>query len=167
MRTLRLVSGQRRDVSRVLQWSIESLGAGGPDSSLTFQDWFLQSSSRTGPPTRRLSLLPHWQAYFLPLCIWEALGVVTSMVRKPLVELKDCCSKFKPLPLWPVPPLPQPSCWIRMYLLPSTPTILGSWALPGHWRPGHWNSREWGHSHQTETAKAVKPHKCQYLEVNL
>lgn len=68
MRTLRLVSGQRRDVSQALQWSIESLGAGGPDSSLTFQDWFLQSSSRTGPPTRRLSLLPQWQAYFLPLC---------------------------------------------------------------------------------------------------
>ena len=68
MRTLRLVSEQRRDVSPDLQWSIESLGAGGPDSSLIFQDWFLQSSSRTGPPTRRLSLLPHWQADSLSLC---------------------------------------------------------------------------------------------------
>ena len=55
------------------------------------QNWATNKEAVTSPALAGV--------FFLPLCIWEALGVVTSMVRKPLVELKDCCSKFKPPPL--------------------------------------------------------------------
>lgn len=87
---------------------------------------------------RRLSLL-HWQRQFLSLCPWEAPGVVTSMVRKPLVELRGCCSRFKPLPPRPAAATAPTQLLKQDALLPSTPTILGSQALPGHWSPGHWN----------------------------
>ena len=99
MRTLRLVSGQRRDVSQALQWSIESLGAGGPDSSLTFQIDSCSQAAELGHQQGGCHFSRTGRRIFLPLCIWEALGVVTSMVRKPLVEFKDCRSKFKPPPL--------------------------------------------------------------------